>query len=635
MFKRILIALIAMSIIVLLAILVRESRSVSAQFYIDYSNYVSVLRQGQRDYETLVDTLGAAVRQAAPTPDTVGTLTRRMQQGVETLRAPAASIRSDEVSAAAREYAGAVTDLLAQVDAFNLAQQQLTREAAVLRVDAPAVVRFLRDRDRTEFSQLLFGLTVDMLDYATGESELPREELQRRLGEVIAATEAGRPAVGLEKIIDSATATLTLRNAAAAAMAELTAGAYPGDAQALYDAVASMNASVTSRADRARILLAAVCVLLILGITMIGLRLRQSNATLAETNAELEQFNVSLEERVSERTRELSSAYEELKESQAQLVQAEKMSSLGELVAGISHEINTPLWYLLSNTTLIKERLTSFNNFVEITDKMLGMLKAGGSDKEAFVAQLRKLDHALNRDGLRDDLEESNDLLDDSVEGLEQLSEMAQSLKDFSRLDRAAVDAVSLNDGLEKTLVIARNVLKGTVEVRKNLGEIPNVACSPSQINQVLLNLIKNASDAMGKQGVLTLTTWADDTHVHLSVADTGSGIDPDTLGKIRDPFFTTKEVGKGTGLGLSISQKIIDSHNGRLDIESTVGEGSTFTISRSVNPAGRATWLASLPNSRRSRRSTARILTKRKVTMRMTSCSQTRSLLKPAASWR
>ncbi len=579
MFKKILIALIAMSIVVLLAILVRESRSVSAQFYIDYSNYVSVLRQGQRDYETLSDTLGAVVRQAAPVPDTVKTLTGRLDQGVETLRAPATSLRSDAVDAAARDYADATALARQEVKSFGQAQQLLTREASVLRVDAPGVVRSLRDRGREAFSQSLFGLTVDMLDYATGESELPVEELQRRLDEVSAEAATGRPAVGLEKILESAATTLRLRADAQSAMTALAASGYPAASQALYDSVAKMNASITSRADRARLLLAAVCVLLILGITLIGLRLRQSNETLAETNAELEQFNVSLEERVAERTRELSSAYEELKESQAQLVQAEKMSSLGELVAGISHEINTPLWYLLSNTTLIKERLASFNNFVRISDDMLQMLKAGGNDKEAFVTQLRKLDHALNRDGLRDDLEESNDLLDDSVEGLEQLSEMAQSLKDFSRLDRAAVDAVNLNDGLEKTLVISRNVLKGTVTVEKELGELPDVSCSPSQINQVLLNLIKNASDAMGKKGVLTLKTWADDEFVNLSVSDTGSGIDAETMSKIRDPFFTTKEVGKGTGLGLSISQKIIDSHNGHLDIESTPGKGSTFTL--------------------------------------------------------
>ena len=157
---------------------------------------------------------------------------------------------------------------------------------------------------------------------------------------------------------------------------------------------------------------------------------------------------------------------------------------------------------------------------------------------------------------------------------------MAQSLKDFSRLDRASTAQADLNEGLEKTLVIAKNVLKGSVEIQKSFAELPLVTCSPSQINQVFLNLIKNASDAMDRTGVLTLTTWSDDDFVHVSVKDTGHGMDEETLAKIRDPFFTTKEVGKGTGLGLSISQKIVDAHEGRLDIQSTLGEGSTFTLS-------------------------------------------------------
>ena len=123
-------------------------------------------------------------------------------------------------------------------------------------------------------------------------------------------------------------------------------------------------------------------------------------------------------------------------------------------------------------------------------------------------------------------------------------------------------------------------MLKGGVEIQKNLADLPLVTCSPSQINQVFLNLIKNASDAMGRSGVLTLTSWADEEFVNVSISDTGHGMDEETLTKIRDPFFTTKEVGKGTGLGLSISQKIVDAHDGRLDIQSTLGEGSTFTLS-------------------------------------------------------
>ncbi|MEO0574226.1 MAG: ATP-binding protein [Pseudomonadota bacterium] len=580
MFKKLLIAMIAMLVIVLLYILVRESRSVSGEFYIDYSNYASTLRQSQRDYETLIDTLTAVSSQAQAVPDTVDTLTQRLSQSVATLRAPSMAIRSERVMGEARNYVNKVQRLLIEAEKFKEAQGLLAESTEIVRVDGPQIVRALRDSGDEAVSQALFGFSVEVLDVASGKSTVGVEELQRRVDALSSTSDDGdgMPA-GFSRLIDASSTIFSSSALTKAALDDIAAINLPATSQALYSAAASHNSSVTSKADRARLLLAAVSGLLILGIALIGVRLQQSNATLADTNLELEQFNVSLEERVGERTRELSSAYNELQESQAQLVQAEKMSSLGELVAGISHEINTPLWYLLSNTTLIKERLASFNRFVEVTDDMLELLRAGGGDKDAFVKQLRRLDHSLNNDGLRDDLQESNDLLDDSVEGLEQLSEMAQSLKDFSRLDRASTDSVNLNDGVERTLVIAKNVLKGGVEIRKNYGDLPPVSCSPSQINQVLLNLIKNAADAMDKTGVLTLTTWADDSNAYISVQDTGEGMDEATLSKVRDPFFTTKEVGKGTGLGLSISQKIVDSHDGRLDINSTLGEGSTFTI--------------------------------------------------------
>ncbi|MEM7763983.1 MAG: ATP-binding protein [Pseudomonadota bacterium] len=584
MIRKILIAMIAMSIVVLLALLVRESRSVSAQFYIDYSGYASTLKQAQRDHETLMDTIDALASQATEVPNTVTTLTRRLEQSKKILQTPPESIENGQVRSAAARYVSSVNMTLAGVERFVEAENALASAARVLREDAPQVVRTLRDQGHDDVSQNLFGLTVEVLDNATGKTAIEAKEIGRRLDEVVAmAEDKGADSSAFTGIIDAAASTPLTRSQVLEQIDAINSASLASSAQGLYSAIGAMNASVTSRADRARLLLGGVSALLFLGIGMIGLRLRQSNQALNETNAELEQFNVSLEERVAERTRELSSAYEELQESQAQLVQAEKMSSLGELVAGISHEINTPLWYLLSNTTLIKERLGSFTNFVSVADDMLHMLRAGGNDKKAFIQQLRRLDSALNDDGLRDDLQESNDLLDDSVEGLEQLSEMAQSLKDFSRLDRAATDNVNLNDGVERTLVIAKNVLKGGIQVQRNLGELPDVSCSPGQINQVLLNLIKNAADAMDRDGTLTINTWADDDFVHVSVKDTGTGMDEDTLAKVRDPFFTTKEVGKGTGLGLSISQKIIDAHDGKLEIQSALGEGSEFTVSLPV----------------------------------------------------
>ena len=177
-------------------------------------------------------------------------------------------------------------------------------------------------------------------------------------------------------------------------------------------------------------------------------------------------------------------------------------------------------------------------------------------------------------------MEETQDLVRDSIEGLKDLTEMAQSLKDFSRLDRSPVGRFDVNAGLDKTLVIARNIVKHKAEVRKFYGEVPEIECSPSQINQVFLNLITNAAQAIAKQGEIVITTkHVDDDHVAIAVCDSGCGIPKENLHKIRDPFFTTKEVGSGTGLGLSIVDEIVRSHGGELRVESEVGRGSTFTV--------------------------------------------------------
>ena len=183
------------------------------------------------------------------------------------------------------------------------------------------------------------------------------------------------------------------------------------------------------------------------------------------------------------------------------------------------------------------------------------------------------------KDGLRDDLDESKDLIQDSIEGLEELTELAQSLKDFSRLDRAQRGEFDVHEGLDKALLIAKNRLKNKATIHKHYGEVPNIHCTPSQINQIFLNLLTNAADAIEESGEIVIQTTADEHRVRVAISDTGVGIPEDMMAKIRDPFFTTKEVGKGTGLGLSIVDQIVSSHGGELQIESEPGRGTTVTI--------------------------------------------------------
>jgi signal transduction histidine kinase len=224
------------------------------------------------------------------------------------------------------------------------------------------------------------------------------------------------------------------------------------------------------------------------------------------------------------------------------------------------------------------------NAFVQKSAATLSIKPDDYDDRSEYqsklISGLRELKNLLRDFELEASVEEIVDLNRDSVEGLADLTEMAQSLKDFSRLDRAPIDSFDVNAGIDKTLNIARNIIKHKAEVRKFYGELPNIECSPSKINQVFLNLITNAAQAIDDQGEIVISTKVkDDKHVSISISDTGCGISDENLDKIRDPFFTTKEVGTGTGLGLSIVDEIIRSHGGELIVQSKLGEGSTFSV--------------------------------------------------------
>ncbi|MEM1263142.1 MAG: ATP-binding protein [Pseudomonadota bacterium] len=564
----------------LLVFLLVQSSAVDSEYYVDYGTRVNLLRQGETDYQSLAESLQSAYREGRAVPNSAVVLMRRIQGGRDELRAQFGSDEDPALLRAFEEFAAALEATSADFNVFVERQGQLASSVTTVRNESPSIVRDLRRFQMQNLAQNVFALAVEIMDYASGSGSRSREALL----EQIAALEndpqvTGRLPGKLDGLIAAGRTVIEQRGAAADSLARLEASLLPGASRTLQATLRSINRSVVGRAERARTLLGVFSVLFLLGIGYTAVMLRRSYGELSDSKAALEVLNHSLEERVDARTEQLSTAYDELKESQTQLVHAEKMSSLGELVAGISHEINTPLWYLLSNATLLQERMTSFENFVSVTESLLDQLREGDKDKAKFVRRLQELDDMLLNETMRDDIEESTDLIRDSIEGLEQLAEMAQSLKDFSRLDRAAVDMFNVNDGLEKSLLIAKNFLKNRITVHKQYGEVPDIRCAPGQINQIFLNLIKNASDAMDDGGELTLTTRVDGDNVAIEVRDTGTGIPPEVLEKIRDPFFTTKEVGKGTGLGLSISDKIISAHAGSLEIDSVAGEGATFTV--------------------------------------------------------
>jgi two-component system, NtrC family, sensor kinase len=256
---------------------------------------------------------------------------------------------------------------------------------------------------------------------------------------------------------------------------------------------------------------------------------------------------------------------EKLEEAQNQLLQSEKLASIGQLAAGVAHEINNPVGFVNSNFGALERYVLDLFRVIDALD---------GPDALANAQAIRQqIDYAF----LKEDIVA---LFKESKDGLDRVKRIVQDLRDFSRIDSAqSWQKANLQTCLDTTLNVATNEIKHKAEVVKAYGEIPEVDCLPSQLNQVFLNLMVNAAQAMNTRGTLTLATGCENDGVWVSISDTGSGIAPENLKRIFDPFFTTKPVGKGTGLGLSVSYNIIAKHNGRIEVESELGKGTTFRI--------------------------------------------------------
>jgi len=269
---------------------------------------------------------------------------------------------------------------------------------------------------------------------------------------------------------------------------------------------------------------------------------------------------------------------ERLEEAHNQLLQSEKMASIGQLAAGVAHEINNPVGYVSSN-------LGALQNYVR---NLLQLISAYEDCEEELPAQRRESLNALKReidiDFLREDIRE---LMAESQGGLQRVKRIVQDLKDFSHVSDSEIQWSNLESGLESTLNVVWNELKYKAEVVKDYGNIPEVECIPSQLNQVFMNLLVNAAQAIRDHGVITLRTRHVDESVCIEIADNGSGIPPEIINRIFDPFFTTKPVGTGTGLGLSITHGIIRKHKGRIEVDSEPGKGTSFRIYVPIRQTG------------------------------------------------
>lgn len=277
-------------------------------------------------------------------------------------------------------------------------------------------------------------------------------------------------------------------------------------------------------------------------------------------------------EELRSKNSELQEAHKKLKDTQSKILQQEKMASIGQLAAGIAHEVNNPIGFISSNLGTLDKYVSKLIEFINTQSDLITSLDASETARESLHDNRKKLklDYVITDTG---------ELIRESLDGADRVKKIVQDLKNFSRLDESENKMADINSGLESTINIVWNELKYKTTMEKEYGDIPMTSCNPGQLNQVFMNILINAAHAIENQGVITVKTWHESDFIYVTISDTGCGIPEDKLSRIFEPFFTTKDVGKGTGLGLSIAYDIVKKHNGEILVQSKQGEGTTFCV--------------------------------------------------------
>lgn len=321
-------------------------------------------------------------------------------------------------------------------------------------------------------------------------------------------------------------------------------------------------------------------------------RLHEEFAKQAQTNRQLEneiterraaeerlvELNEHLEQRVQHRTSELNglnkaleNAYKDLQAQQATIVQQDKMACIGQLAASVAHDINNPIGFVTGNLEVLESYWKKMACFVTAQEEAL---RSCASEQQR--AELEQYRHKLKIDYI---IDEFKDVVTESLEGTERVKKIVLNLKGFSRLDEPEARQIDIHDCLESTLGIVWNELRYKAGIRKDYGAVPEIFCYPQQLNQVFMNLLINASQAIEQWGEIVIQTWSDETDLFVSIKDSGCGIPVENLERLFEPFFTTKGAGVGTGLGLSIVHDIVKRHHGEIAVESEPGKGTVFTV--------------------------------------------------------
>jgi PAS domain S-box-containing protein len=295
------------------------------------------------------------------------------------------------------------------------------------------------------------------------------------------------------------------------------------------------------------------------------------------------------EQSLIEANKELEEANREMKQMQTQLVQNEKLAAIGQLAAGVAHEMNTPVGFVASNFSTLRNYVKKFQTLLDMYSDLTSEIKSG--TMESRLGKMQEIEQAWQTMKMNFVCEDIEDLFTESKEGLNRVTSIIQNLRDFSRIDQAEdFDEYDLNSGIEATLIVAKNEIKYDAEIKTELCDSLLVRCNSGQVNQVFLNILVNASQAIKsmereENGIIEIKTYSEDGWAVCIISDNGPGIPQEVLSKIFDPFFTTKPAGKGTGLGLSVSYDIIvNKHKGLIQVETEIGKGTKFFIKLPLN---------------------------------------------------
>jgi two-component system NtrC family sensor kinase len=273
---------------------------------------------------------------------------------------------------------------------------------------------------------------------------------------------------------------------------------------------------------------------------------------------------------LTDKNTELEKVLSDLKATQSQLLHQEKMASVGQLAAGVAHEINNPMGFIISNLGSLHKYSEAMKEYTQAADSMLA------SCSEAERTRMKELQNKLDLSFLMEDMPM---LIKESLDGAERVRIIVQSLKNFSAVDQEGTQSININDYLDSTVNVAWNELKDKAEIVRSYGVLPPILGQTQEIGQLFLNILRNAVQAIAKHGIIHLKTSYDNGMVNITITDNGCGIPPEIIGRIFEPFFTTRPPGHGTGLGLSTCYDIVKKHGGTIDVTSTVGKGTKFTI--------------------------------------------------------